>query len=49
MMLFGLTCFAAYHVINLPWPFYAEYLDFIKIGTQVIMKFFQAGIKLQST
>ncbi|VDK74204.1 unnamed protein product [Litomosoides sigmodontis] len=32
MMLFGLTCFAAYHVINLPWPFYTEYLDFIKLA-----------------
>ncbi|VBB30333.1 unnamed protein product [Acanthocheilonema viteae] len=30
MIVIGLTCFAAYHVINLPWPFYTEYLDFIK-------------------
>ncbi|EFO23493.1 hypothetical protein LOAG_04989 [Loa loa] len=32
MILFGLTCFTAYHVINLPWPFYTEYLDFMKIA-----------------
>lgn len=32
MMLFGLTCFAAYHVVNLPWPFYTEHLDFMKIA-----------------
>lgn len=40
MILFGLTCFAAYHIINLPWPFYMEHLDFMKTGTQVIIKLF---------
>ncbi|VDK64915.1 unnamed protein product [Onchocerca ochengi] len=30
MILFGLTCFVAYHIINLPWPFYPEHLDFMK-------------------
>ncbi|VDM99882.1 unnamed protein product [Thelazia callipaeda] len=30
MILFGLICFSAYHVINLPWPFYTEHLDFMK-------------------
>uniref|UniRef100_A0A915Q8B4 Major facilitator superfamily (MFS) profile domain-containing protein n=1 Tax=Setaria digitata TaxID=48799 RepID=A0A915Q8B4_9BILA len=33
MILFGLTCFTAYHLINLPWPFYREHLDFIKIAS----------------
>ncbi|KAM3717055.1 Major facilitator superfamily domain-containing protein [Dirofilaria immitis] len=30
MILFGLACFVAYHIINLPWPFYPEHLDFMK-------------------
>ncbi|MCP9264706.1 Major facilitator superfamily domain-containing protein 8 [Dirofilaria immitis] len=35
MILFGLACFVAYHIINLPWPFYPEHLDFMKNGINI--------------
>ncbi|KAK0398249.1 hypothetical protein QR680_002497 [Steinernema hermaphroditum] len=30
LIVFGLSCFISYHVVNIPWPFYEHGLDYIK-------------------